>query len=297
MRGDMELEFGGAAAQVQAVLVRLLVLAAHPIKGRGVRRATRAFSRLFDDRNAVVVGISKRGRVVVPLADSYWINLLNPRFVYEPEVEHYLRRTLTPSSYFIDCGANIGYWPLRLGELAYEVVAVEANPATVRRLERNLELSDFTHIQVVNAAVWNTDGDTLELLSTPSHHANASVAHGPAQEIAAATSTAVTTTTLDSLIARWCPDEGRELVVKLDIEGAEVAALDGARSVLAARHATVIFEDHGSDETCAVSRHVLSIGMSIFDLVTDSPLSIAEIAARKHEAWKGYNFLARYAPN
>ena len=84
------------------------------------------------------------------------------------------------------------------------------------------------------------------------------------------------------------------MVVKLDVEGAEIPAFEGAGDVLAQRRVTVVYEDHGADATHKVTRHVLDLGMGVFDPTTGAPLTIEGVAARKTDTVHGFNFLARY---
>jgi hypothetical protein len=56
----------------------------------------------------------------------------------------------------------------------------------------------------------------------------------------------------------------------------------------------IAYEDHGSDPTCKVTRFLQEQGMVTADAATEEPLSVEDIAARKTQSWKGYNFLAYY---
>ena len=246
-----------------------------------------------DDR--VVVTVSPDTRLIVPLGDGYWTKLLNKHYVYEPEMAIFLDKYVNSDSYFLDCGANIGYWTLLYRNRARKVVALEANPLTFARLEDNISLN---HAQVtpVHAALWSEDGQQLSVRQEARQHAGAFVSPElltlrPAKENLTAL---VRSVTLQTLIEEHCSDVDLQVIIKLDVEGAEIPALRGGRDLLRRRRVLIAYEDHGDDPTCKVSRHLQAQGMVTADLVTGLPLSIDEIAARKTSAWKGYNFLAYF---
>lgn len=146
------------------------------------------------------------------------------------------------------------------------------------------------------AALWSEDGEQLSVLQEAHQHAGAFVTPKlpvlrPAKESTAAL---VRSVTLRTLIEEHCLDVDLQIIIKLDVEGAEIPALRGGRDLLRRRRVLIAYEDHGGDPTCKVSRHLQSQGMVIADLATGQQLSIDEIAARKTSAWKGYNFLAYF---
>jgi hypothetical protein len=82
------------------------------------------------------------------------------------------------------------------------------------------------------------------------------------------------------------------VVVKLDVEGAEIPAVEGARKTLSERDVVFLFEDHGQDPTCKVSRHLMDMGMVVMSPGRRRPLEIREIAALKIDPTRGFNFAA-----
>src|SRR5213075_2031803 len=67
----------------------------------------------------------------------------------------------------------------------------------------------------------------------------------------------VTTLALDDLGLRGM------IVIKLDVEGAEVDALRGAAALLEG-DTLVSYEDHAADPTCAPTQAILGRGLSVF---------------------------------
>lgn len=128
-----------------------------------------------------------------------------------------------------DIGANAGLVALHAARKC-TTVAFEPDPAFRARLVRNLELNHDQTIEVVPVAVSDVDG--LATLYTDGAAGNSPSLVHQRNERASIT---VTTRALDSLVA------GREFpvptVLKLDIEGAEILALRGAKGLLAGRSA------------------------------------------------------------
>lgn len=82
---------------------------------------------------------------------------------WQPALTHWLCRTLKPGDVFVDVGANTGYFSLLAAALVGEqggVVAVEACPRTVARLQQNLALNPSlaSRIRVVAEAAAEAAG-------------------------------------------------------------------------------------------------------------------------------------------
>jgi FkbM family methyltransferase len=133
---------------------------------------------------------------------------------------------------FVDVGAHIGRWALRLAEKASRVVAVEANPATAAVLRAHVALNDAENVDVVEMAAWDTV--TRLSLSDP----NGKVTGGSTRVVEAENAT-VEAGPLDSVLVDVKPD-----LIKLDVEGADLHALRGMRETLARCKPVLFIEDH-----------------------------------------------------
>jgi len=120
----------------------------------------------------------------------------------------------TPSPRILDCGANIGIVTLYLKRLyaGARITAFEADPAIAAALSRNISENHLSGVDVVQAAVWDEDGETTFI-------AEGSDAGGVADEYRgdATRRIRVPTVRLRNIIAA----EERIDLLKLDIEGAE----------------------------------------------------------------------------
>jgi FkbM family methyltransferase len=138
---------------------------------------------------------------------------------------------LAPGDGFIDGGAHVGMFTLvaaaRVGPSG-RVLAFEPAPAARQQLRENLALSRFPWVEVREQAL-------AERAGTRSFVAFANDAWGsssfvPPPEFAGGDARPVETTTLDAALA--CLVGSRLRLVKLDLEGAEYAALQGAQTLL-----------------------------------------------------------------
>ncbi|MFY9657584.1 MAG: FkbM family methyltransferase [Methylocystis sp.] len=139
----------------------------------------------------------------------------------------------------IDAGANIGAVSVYLGNTvgpSGHVVAVEMMPETAERLRRNIKCNSLEQVVVKEAALSNEEGHTV-IAHVPHHfHGQASIAAGD-RGGRATSSAKVRTTTLDAIASEL----GEIAFIKLDLEGAELAALQGASSTLR-RSRCILFE-------------------------------------------------------
>jgi FkbM family methyltransferase len=144
-----------------------------------------------------------------------------------------------PGDVFFDCGACVGVITILAAGKGARVVAFEPDPAFRGRLKENLHLNHLEDVQVVE---WALSDATEEATLFSDGLGGNSPSLRSAGERGMAVS--VTTGTLDSAVL-----SGKlpyPTVLKLDVEGAEVAALRGMRRLLASPRAprVVFLETH-----------------------------------------------------
>ncbi len=132
----------------------------------------------------------------------------------------------------LDCGANVGTFArFALDAGAGKVVAIEPAPDNLECLRRNFKKEiEEGRLVVYPKGVWDKD-DFLELLVDPENQAADSfiIRREGAKAVAK-----VPLTTIDNLVAELKLE--RVDFIKMDIEGAEVRALYGAKTTLAKFH-------------------------------------------------------------
>lgn len=265
--------------------------------GRGLSAAVSAIGRAFPRENHVVVEVVG-GRLKVDLQDSYWMAPLLRGDGYEPEIRHVLSRVLRAEDAFVDCGANLGYWSVFASariRSAARVVAVEGSRSMFDRLAANAQLNAnaFTPL---HAAIWNESGREVDFAVDDVRHSWASADPSTHRELRKQgfRSERVKTITIDDVVAGYLSEPYRLAVVKVDVEGSELLALDGATEVIG-RNALFIYEDHGRDLDSAVSAALLNRGdLALFScsagLVVREVKDLAAVERTKAEKERGYNF-------
>jgi len=284
MKSNRQLRFTGLGARVQ-YLILMALFCASPTRGF-YGRAARGLGRIFGAENAVLVREGNDPWFRISLNDGYWTRFGLYYREYEPEIGQILIAASGATPAFLDLGANKGYWTLRASARFARVIAVEASRQTFAALKQNC--ASLGNVDIRQAAVHNKSGQVLKFINTYLSHASARLLANETAGQNDVTET-VTTVAIDDLIA-----PGETALIKLDVEGAEIAAIDGGHRALL-DGSVLIYEDHGSDTACLPSAHLLGVPeMCLYYCGTaiERMTSIEQIQAIKTDAFKGYNFVA-----
>lgn len=145
----------------------------------------------------------------------------------EPEVCHLMARVLRPGDYAIDGGANIGFFTLLMSKLVGSkghVLAFEPGQNNTCKLEDNVEINHCTNVEVVKAPLWNVP-IKVNLYMCEDGSKNSLSAHAGTRGVEVLESVI-----LDGYASADMLKAIR--LIKLDTEGAELAALKGGDTFL-----------------------------------------------------------------
>jgi FkbM family methyltransferase len=166
----------------------------------------------------------------------------------EPVIQDALARQVPRGGVVWDIGANVGFYTLIAARLVGEgtVVAFEPLPENQAAIHRNLALNGFTNVEVSGLALSDHDGTAILQMHASSTWAklDTSADTGFQQELDVTGEVEVPVATIDSQLASLTPPD----LIKMDIEGGEVAALRGAGRLLSEHRPTLICELHGTNE-------------------------------------------------
>ena len=153
---------------------------------------------------------------------------------YESELVDLLRTHLDVNSDFVDVGANIGPFTVALAGHTRRVVAVEASPAVLPFLRRNIELNHRTNVDVLDCAVSAPGVDSVPFYVPPMDHfgMGSSAAQFDVEPVT------ISSRTLDQILRD--SGAGRVGAVKVDVEGFEAHVFLGATEILRSRPAPVV---------------------------------------------------------
>lgn len=140
------------------------------------------------------------------------------------EIEE-IKSLLSKAEVFIDVGANVGYFSCLAASMGKHVVAIEPLAANLRFLLGNICVNQWeSRVEVFPLGV----SDAFGVAKFYGSGTGASLQEG----WAGATKhfcTTVALSSLDTLLARF---KGRRMVIKVDVEGAEYAALKGGGEIM-----------------------------------------------------------------
>ncbi len=199
----------------------------------------RALSQVGGRREPVIKA-AWGGRLLVARQEQVGAGLTRMG-VHELAVSEVMWRLTEPGDLALDVGANVGYFSGLLALRAGEVIAFEPNPHLVRFLEGNRRRwgPSGKKVHVDHRAVSDRCGTALLHLPAAfaSNYGVATLATSGEDDLE---SIEVVTVALDEVVA------GRPVgLLKIDVEGHELAALHGARETLARRLVRhIIFEEH-----------------------------------------------------
>lgn len=205
-----------------------LGIARVPLVGPHSRQVFYRLRRLFTPPVGNYLEVSRWG---IKLVGSS-IGLDDPDLAfgeYEVGTKRLFESILRPGMIVADAGANIGYYTVlasRLVGRTGRVFAFECDPLNLKVLKQNVDRNQCENVLILSSAVSSEDGTRLffsnrEDPTQSSLHPSSRALIEPV---------VVETVKLDSFFARL--DWPRVDLVKLDIEGAELAALRGMRGLL-----------------------------------------------------------------
>lgn len=173
---------------------------------------------------------------------------------YEVNVTYWLERLLkaarseTHSAVLYDVGANYGYYCLRLAPVASAIYAFEPVLNTCQILRDNVARNDLDNVTVFRAGL--ADTNSVAHINIYKHSGNNSLFHvEDINPVRLLRQEPIDLVTLDSIITeqRLPPP----VLIKADIEGAELYALQGAKRTIEEYHPTLVLEYNARQSACA----------------------------------------------
>jgi FkbM family methyltransferase len=166
----------------------------------------------------------------------------------EPPVQKEIARRLKPGDVFYDVGSNMGFFALIAGRLVGpqgHVCAFEPHPDNARAVSENARLNGLSHLRIFEVAAGNEA--RREQLTMTDWDGGAALARYPIGPSSSVTRTEVEVVTLDDFIV----DRALPLptFVKIDVEGAELEAIEGMRRTIERCKPVLLYEMDDADES------------------------------------------------
>jgi FkbM family methyltransferase len=198
---------------------------------------------------------------------------------YEPPTARLIAALLRPGDFFVDVGANIGYFTLLAARCvgpAGRVIAFEPSPRTREELAGNIALNAASNVLIGAEALSDCEGEAT-FYEGPEDHCGIS----SLRSIRDATRLVrVRTARLDDLLT-----PGRRVgLVKIDVEGAEARVVEGMIGRLESDRPDLIIEVTDGylrelgDSAQGLCRRLLALGYRMYRIGDDGliPMELAE---------------------
>jgi FkbM family methyltransferase len=185
----------------------------------------------------------KNGIKGIPRArtDDFLVLFVEREVELKPHLAMYAGET------FVDVGANVGFYPIRLAkdyeDKKLKIIAIEPHSGNYEALCTNIACNDLKNIKTINKAVSDHAG-IIQMYEHPGsdrHVYTGQFSLDARSDSDEASESEVECDTLDNILS-----EHRCDVIKIDIEGEEVKALKGAEKTMK-KARKVIVEIHGQN--------------------------------------------------
>jgi FkbM family methyltransferase len=191
---------------------------------------------------------------------------------FEENTGAVIRAVVEPGSVCIDAGSHQGFYSILLAFLVGRkgrVIAFEAHPDNVAAVRRNIQrngLDDVVRVrhaalvgrpvEFVSLYPGRNDDSSAWNLGAPGAHSHAEAVRG------------IPALRLDDCFA---PGDRLDFI-KMDIEGAEVAVLRGARRILGGQRPILLIEFHGQRRSRICTRLFRRFGYRLYDVDRSRPI-------------------------
>lgn len=169
----------------------------------------------------------------------------------EPQMQKILQLWLQPGMTAYDIGANVGFITVIMARLVGangRVCSFEPVPWLADQAAHNAELNRFRKVSVHRVALSDSDGEAI--FEVPPNLTMGKLVEGERGASSGGRELVVKKRRLDSISsAEVLPDPD---LVKIDVEGAEAAVLDGAAELLRRSRPMLLIELHSTNEAVAV---------------------------------------------
>lgn len=197
--------------------------------------------------------------------NGYWLGS------YEKEKVKIFEENLKEGDIVFDVGANVGFYSLLAAEIVGSfgsVFSFEPLLQNFNYLKGNIELNKIKNINIFNIAVSSESG--LAFFNTNNNRSQG--------QISKSGKIKVETVKLDEWV------DGKKLplpsVMKIDVEGAEMQVLEGAKSLILQSHPMIFLATHGKDIHEKCCDFLISLGYKLEPIGAENIDETDEILAR-----------------
>lgn len=199
--------------------------------------------KIADEPITVEVETKDRGRMILQLDDLMQFPVYYN--IFEAQYKRSLDAILQDAKVVIDVGANIGQYALYFAYEGKKVFAFEPMPSMIERLKKHIAMNNMgDKITLVTKALTSTNGMLKFSLPKAENSGTASTVLGRSQNTDELIE--VEGITLDDYLSS-INFQGSVDLIKIDIEGAELFALQGMKNLLSSPNRPVLILEMNDD--------------------------------------------------
>lgn len=200
-----------------------------------VEKIGRAGVHTRQEKDAVVCRVLSSFWLWCELDDTAFTPWMKTDGFWEAWITKWISGQFENHSYFVDVGANVGYYSLLAGKAGLTVTAVEPNPKAIRLLKTSLRENGIVNSEVLEGGMSNRRG-TITICVPPGHSGGGSIIM-PKHTVVDWEILKVKAYTFDDLTT-----SGESVLVKIDAEGAEPKIWAGMKKFRKRNRVTTILE-------------------------------------------------------
>ena len=196
---------------------------------------------------------------------------------------------------FFDCGCNYGFYSFYVAALSSKnrVFAIEASKKTSKDFLKNFDLNKFSNIIFFNNAISNTDNSEI-LFNESENDWESSQTHN---NFKISSISKVKSVKIDSLI-NPLDYLDYEIIIKLDIEGNEMSAIQGGLEIIENKSPLIIIEFskyifNKQENIEYLNNFLFEYKYSIYDK-NKIKINLDNIMIRINDLAKGYDTIGNY---
>ena len=172
---------------------------------------------------------------------------------------------------FINVGSCIGEFIFSdIGQKSNLIMAFDANINAIESLSLNCKLNRLEHIKLFNNAVSDNSESSIDFHLNVKNPNESSIINSSFNDAVVHHVQSITIDSLSNLI------KGNNVVMLIDVEGAELKVLEGAKETILKFNPTIIFEYNYVSKNIFGLKEIVSIlpkNYSLFSLLDNKPIS------------------------
>jgi FkbM family methyltransferase len=167
-------------------------------------------------------------------------NFIKRGLIYDEDIIELIKKNIIPNSSFLDVGANYGQMSVLMSKFIEnngngKVYSFEAEPFVGEVLQKNVGINNCKNIEIVLGAVHNKSGEKLIFPEPDFKRFDSYGSYGI--DPLALNGRTVETLTIDSLNI-----QEKVSFIKVDIQGSDLFALQGAKETILKNKPVILFE-------------------------------------------------------